>query len=374
MFRLAHIISIRRFSFGIAVVWLVSCYLLIRINSQWVFLATTGFVSSLAGLAVRGQRKADSLPVPRSVISAPPEIPSIMPLGWLAGAAALINAAFLAEGMRHFVASGLLAAIATAMILLRFSSMQKLAIAEQRRMSGFIAVALTVLSLLDFGGGGLLGGGLGWPSQLSGNRDRPADAPSFRDVLVFIDKPLEHLISPPPGSPEKSWGGESSEPMVIPFSGVYWIFKGTDWLQSAESVIRHGSPDNLFFRSTDYLPLKMEAHQSLGRHIQFDCCSDLELDLINADKYPGTVLIEVTLSDNISAARQKIRLGFQPVRSTQFRYNESAPKQETLHYSIPAGHKGGFNEITVRFHLGGIRPTQSARVAIQRFRLKPRIG
>ena len=43
-----------------------------------------------------------------------------------------------------------------------------------------------------------------------------------------------------------------------------------------------------------------------------------------------------------------------------------------LHYPISPNRFGRFDEITVRFHLGGTRDSQSARMAIDRFTLRPR--
>ena len=47
------------------------------------------------------------------------------------------------------------------------------------------------------------------------------------------------------------------------------------------SLIQHGSPDNLFYRSADRRPLVMEAHQHLGRQISLACCRAIDMDIVN---------------------------------------------------------------------------------------------
>ena len=87
----------------------------------------------------------------------------------------------------------------------------------------------------------------------------------------------------------------STNPLVIPFDGVYWFFKAPDQHPPRTSRQAHGSPEMLNIRSTDRRPLSMEAHENLGNMIELGGCSRIQVAIRNADHYPETVSLELVL-------------------------------------------------------------------------------
>ena len=358
-----------------AALWLIPACLLIQRNSAWTPVATVAFVLSLAGLSGSRRLPPDAPLLPSGTVISPPlAAPPWKPLLHLAFAGAFINAAMLAESTHRAVAAGLCGAAAATIILHRSSPAQRHRLAARhRRISIALAMLLTIFGLLGWGARRWLPSGSAAVLAASSSSARRAGDLSFRAVILFVDKAVERLAAPPPLTLQAGFADPRRQPLVIPFSGVYWFLRAPDRLPPPTSLVRHGSPDSLFFRAADLRPLTMEAHQHLGRQINLACCSGLDLDLTNVDQYPGSVHVELILSNTTSAASPHQSLGIKPVQSTEFRiFGERQPRQETIHYTIPANRLGAFDEITVRFHLSRDRDNRSARLAIQRFTLKPR--
>ena len=127
-----------------------------------------------------------------------------------------------------------------------------------------------------------------WARVQASPAERRPDELAFRGVILLVDKPDQKVVPPAPVTLKSGFFDPSREPLVIPFSGVYWFLRAPDRLPPATSLIRRGSPDELFFRSADRRPLTMEAHQHLGRQVNLDCCSGLDVDLVSLDHFPGT--------------------------------------------------------------------------------------
>ena len=87
--------------------------------------------------------------------------------------------------------------------------------------------------------------------------------------------------------------GPSSNPLLIPFDGVYWFFKSPDVRPPGTSRQAHASPETVDIRSTDGRPLSIEAHDYLGSLINVDCCSRIQIAVRNADRYPDTVSLGI---------------------------------------------------------------------------------
>lgn len=356
----------------LVLLWLIPAVVLVRKNSPWTPIAAVALTLSAAGFLFRRGPKARPGPVTPSVeplvITPPTDAPPRRELIYLACAGALINAAMLAEGTRNSVAAGMYLVIATAIILARSSYEQRERFAARnQRASAALAVLLTIFGMMRWG----MRRWLPTDDNQAGAVEastvvRPTDDVSFRGVMLFVEKPAERIVPPAPLSLQKGFADPKQEPLVIPFSGVYWFMRAPDRMPPPTALVQHGSPDELFFRVNDRRPLVMEAHQSLGRHIDLSCCAGLDVDIVNVDRYPGSVLIEVRLGYQ--------GLGVQPVQSTQFMLygGDIKPRQETLHFPIAPGRFGSFDEITVRFHLQAPRSGRSARMAIQRFVLRPR--
>ena len=167
----------------------------------------------------------------------------------------------------------------------------------------------------------------------------------------------------------------SANPLVVPFNGVYWFFKAPDVRPPRGSREAHGSPEMLSTRSTDRRPLSMEAHQNLGTLVDLDCCSRIQVAIRNTDRYPGTVSLELILTDTSLPRKPSQSLGSILVKSTRpwQLYGDRPPVGETLSFEIPA-HSAihHFDEATIVFRLDRARADFGAKIAIERFVLIPR--
>jgi len=110
----------------------------------------------------------------------------------------------------------------------------------------------------------------------------------------------------------------------------------------------------------------MEAHQNLGKLFDLRCCREIQIEIQNADPYPGTVSMELVLVNTRSGQQGSVSLGFAPVKS-------DAPTKETLTFPVPAQSPiRQFDELTIRFPRRRTRIFRSAKIAIERFVLVPR--
>jgi hypothetical protein len=163
-------------------------------------------------------------------------------------------------------------------------------------------------------------------------------------------------------------------PLSIPFAGEYWMFKPPLVRPPPASFFRRGNPAALFFRTTDHRPLLMEARHKLEQPIDLRCCGSIRLVVANADRYPGTVALELVLSDTRAPQPRSLSLGRVAVQSRpDLRNDPVAPVEETLDFPIPRSTVlGQFDEFIVLFHRDPMRIDRSARIAIDRFVLTPR--
>jgi hypothetical protein len=152
------------------------------------------------------------------------------------------------------------------------------------------------------------------------------------------------------------------DPLGIPFFGVYWFFQAPDRAPDENAYRLKGSPDRIAFHSADQGPLKMEAHQNLGRLIDVKACSRIDVAIRNADIIAGSLAMELILVNH--AAFQS--LGQVPITS-------QAGYRETLRFPIPATPRiQQFDELTIRFSAAHYRASRSPKIAIERFFLVPR--
>ena len=136
----------------------------------------------------------------------------------------------------------------------------------------------------------------------------------------------------------------------------------------------HGTPLGVNIRSTDFVPLLMEARQSLDAAIPLTCCREIQVTIENHDNIPGRVAVGVLLTDSTSIGKPTLYLDQQPVISTEpdhFSF-KSSPVQEVLRFPVPSHPRiDRFDEITVIFFPETERAKAAARIAIQQFELLP---
>lgn len=165
------------------------------------------------------------------------------------------------------------------------------------------------------------------------------------------------------------------KPTVIPFNGVYWYFRPPDSHPPKDSHQEHGSPDVLSIHSNDLRALSMEAYQNFGELISTNCCREIQVAIRNADRYPGTVSLELILLNTNESGVPSQSLGRVTVDSTRpwKLYADHPNVSELLRFHIPtASAIAEFDEAKVIFRLDSGRSYTGARIAIDRFVLVPR--
>ncbi len=200
--------------------------------------------------------------------------------------------------------------------------------------------------------------------------------PVFPGVKLYPEaEPHIRLVAPPPLSTTTSRGAARSDPLSIPFDGVYWFWRGPSDRPPSNSIVMHGSPAARFFRSTDGDGMSMEARQNLGFMVDPKRYGAIELFIQNADPFPNTVSILLKIRDTTVPGKPLLSLGMEGVSATASSARNGVPATQMLRFRIPSAIAiGSFDELTVSYYLKGARSDRSARIAIERFRLVPRGG
>ena len=203
----------------------------------------------------------------------------------------------------------------------------------------------------------------------------PIVGPIFPGVVLYPDVEKHTKLIAPPLTAMSGPVSASSDPLSLPFDGVYWFWRGVADQPPSNSVVMHGSPSARSFRSTDGDGMSMEARQNLGFTIDASRYRAIQLVVENADPFPGTVSIVLKIRNTTDPAQPTQSLGIQQVSGFNLATNNSPPRLQTLIFRIPTTlktHK--FDELVVSFYLKGARADKSARIAIDRFRLVPSGG
>jgi hypothetical protein len=197
---------------------------------------------------------------------------------------------------------------------------------------------------------------------------------AYKGVILWTVAQKKEIVSPAPLS-LASLNRLRARPVVIPFDGSYWYFQPPNESPGRDPHVAHGDPTAIDIRSTNRLPLMMEAHQSLGARIDLDCCGELGLNVRNGDNREGKVSLGVILTDSTLPGKPSLSLGGMPVASTQVDHFsiKSSPTEEVLRYPIPAQSKiRKFDQITVVFFPSDEWSVTGSKIAIQQFELVPR--
>lgn len=183
------------------------------------------------------------------------------------------------------------------------------------------------------------------------------------------------LIAPMPTLKTGLASIHESDPLIIPFNGVYWFFKSPEVQPPKTSRQAHASPETVDIRSTDRRPLSIEAHDYLGNLINLDCCSSIQIAIRNADRYPQTIFLELVLVDTSLPDKPSQSLGTLMVKSTRpwNIYEKQAPASETLNFAIPRSRSlRQFDEVKIVFRMDRARADTGAKIGIDHFVLVPR--
>jgi hypothetical protein len=197
----------------------------------------------------------------------------------------------------------------------------------------------------------------------------PAPDGSYPGVILQPEvQSVTRLVAPVPAN--RGLTGASARPYSILFGGEYWMYRWLYKRPPPNSFLRKGTPAALSFSTTDHWPLVMEAHQKFDQPIDLSCCDRVQVDIRNADRFPGTIALELyAVAGEVSKS-----LGSEPVRSTPNLKNEPVTAiPETLQFAIsPDEPLEGCTEFKIVFRRDRSRGDKSARVAIDRFVLVPK--
>ena len=263
----------------------------------------------------------------------------------------------------------------------------------------FLGLALTVLLAIGLTIGGMIPNFLRGPGGDSDSGNSPAGQPpgmpgdgpkdlpdasagdlanasGFPGVILWPEiRPIPTLIAPMPQTPDGGGPPVMPRPLAIPFSGEYWMFRWPYARPPKTSFFQRGSPAVLSFSSTDHRPLQMEARHKLDQSIALSCCSAIRLEIRNADSYPNTISLELVLMAGDWPGAPSLNLGHYNVTSQpDFRRDPVTPVPETLEFPVPSTAKlESFDEFKVVFQRAWRRADKSAKLAIDRFILVPRV-
>jgi hypothetical protein len=228
--------------------------------------------------------------------------------------------------------------------------------------SGRSAFASAREVLRDLFGDQEKGGGEVGPATPKTPAFTPGIAPdgSFPGVILWPEvKPITRLVAPPPQG--ISTGTAIARPYGIPFAGQYLLYRFPQQRPPATSILQRGSPATLSFSTVDRVRLNMDAIQKLDEPVDLSCCRAVQIEIWNADKHPGTVILELYANDRL--------LGSKPVNSSPDLTREPlVAVMETLEFPSAAVVA---TELKVVFRRNYTRSDKSARIAIERFLLVP---
>jgi hypothetical protein len=109
----------------------------------------------------------------------------------------------------------------------------------------------------------------------------------------------------------------------------------------------------------------MEAHQHFDSPVDLSCCNRIEVEIGVADDDTTDVFLEVILVNSTAGYEAPMSLGVVPVRP---RLHE-----QLLTFAVPDfSSLMNFDDITIRYHFGSQRDTESAKIGIRYLVLMPR--
>jgi len=283
-------------------------------------------------------------------------------------AAFLILAGITAKMWRFPLTSAIFlvggASIITALSLITGATAQRTPV---KAPPSLFAIVLTILlsSMLSVGvfqvqSAAAAGAGAGDAPQQTTRLYDPAATSSGKDSfpgVVLRTEPKKQ----PPITARSFFSRQRSlaAPQWIEFSGEYWMLRPRYDRPPPDALVSHNSPLDFIFRTTDALPMKMEAHQPLENPIDLACCASIQVVIDDADHHAGTIALELILWDGA----RSLSLGARVIDSEA---------RQTVDFPVPRDASlRRFNQIEVVFHRDPIRADRSANISILRFVLVP---
>jgi len=162
-------------------------------------------------------------------------------------------------------------------------------------------------------------------------------------------------------------------PLQIPFTGSYWFFQNPFVRPPVDSIRAEGDPANVGVRSSNRKPLQMEAVQTLDEPIETRDIDKIKLALLDADRNPQTISVELVLADTRTWGIPMLSLGVEHLEQSSDVTNVMISHSETEGFTVPLHSRlERFNQIRLIFRLDPSRDRQAAAIAIESFVLVPR--
>ena len=230
-----------------------------------------------------------------------------------------------------------------------------------------IAIALLLFAVLVYY---RLGGGDSMQSRSSGSpsdrREKASEGLNgmYDGVILLTDLPPQKLVAPPKLRTNRDpAASKSSDPMSIPFFGVYWMFKWPRSHPPPGSYTSKKNPLQAEFRSSDRMPLLMQARQNFGRLIDLECCSNIQVGITDQDPY---ATLDLIVTNTTIPSEPSLHLGQVTITS-----KSDSPEQRLVSFDVPRDPAvREFDEATIVFNRA--YASASARIAIDRFVFVPR--
>ncbi len=199
-------------------------------------------------------------------------------------------------------------------------------------------------------------------------------ADPYQGIVLFTVQEKKKELPPLPVRRDLLRTG-MAKPLVIPFDGSYWYFQAPEHGPGIHPHLAHGDPVAVSIYSTGWVPLAMQAHQTLAQPVDLRPAGALQVTVRNGDNRMGRIDMGVLLTDSTAPGKPSMYLGTEPILSTEadhFAF-KSNPVTDVIRYAIPERRAiGKFDGITVLFFPDATRATLGARVGIQQFELMPR--
>jgi hypothetical protein len=195
------------------------------------------------------------------------------------------------------------------------------------------------------------------------------------ESIILWPVPEKKKILAPSSPMVSSQEVRMTKPLVIRFDGPYWYFRPPRTSPGSRAHVVRGTPLGVNIHSSDFIPLLMEARQSLGSAVQLTSCREIQVAIENHDNIPGRIALGVLLTDSTSIGKPTLYLNQQPVMSTEPDHFsvKSSPVREVLRFAVPSHPRiDRFDEMTVFFFADTERARTGARIAIEEFELMPR--
>jgi hypothetical protein len=199
--------------------------------------------------------------------------------------------------------------------------------------------------------------------------DQAIGAMGYEGIILWPLYP-KHVIAAPVASHTALQRFQAAKSVAIPFDGFYSYFQPPETWSDSQALLAHDSPLNVNVHATNFMPLTMEARQTLGTEIRVSTCREIQVTIANRDDRSGYIYVRMQLSDSEFPGRPSLDLGEQPIMSSEeshFRPNLSSIR-ETLHFPIPSRSAlRRFDQIKLVFRPDRVHLEIGAKVAVQQF-------